>query len=205
MEGEMFNLKKTILLTVLSVLWLGTTTASAARYEIVVGDQSEIVFKSKAPLEKFDGKTRELKGFFEADLNNLSGSVNLEVEVDLASFDTGKKKRNQHMRENHLETDKFPKAWFRAGSIVRCDKVALSAGQNTTLVVSGTLDLHGVERGHEVTLEVVHQNDGSVIITGEFPVLISDHDIERPKFLVMKLADEQLVQIRLLAQPTSKE
>ncbi len=199
----MLKLNKGILLATLAVMALSTGTSLAARYDIITGGQSEIVFKSKAPMEKFDGKTKQLSGYFEADLNHLSGDVTLEVEIDLASFDTGKKKRNKHMRENHLETEKYPKAWFRAGRIKSCSNPVLAAGKSVTLVLSGTLDLHGVRKDHEVTLNLKRNNDGTVAITGEFPVLLSEHAIERPKFLVMKLADEQLVVINLIARSAS--
>jgi polyisoprenoid-binding protein YceI len=196
----MLKINKKSLLTVLVVMTLSAGTTLAGRYEIVTGDNSEIVFKSKAPLEKFDGKTKQLSGFFEADLSNLSGRVSLEVEIDLDSFDTGKKKRNKHMRENHLETDKYPKAWFRGGNIKSCSNATLAAGQSVTLVLSGTLDLHGVKKDHDVTLNLTRGSDNTVTITGEFPVLLSEHAIDRPKFLVMKLADEQLVVVNLVAR-----
>ncbi len=196
----MLNIDKKMLLAVLVFVAMSASNTLAARYQIQTGDQSEIVFKSKAPLEKFDGKTKELSGFFEADLSNLTGSVSLEVAIDLASFDTGKKKRNKHMRENHLETEKFPTAWFRAGHIKSSSKSSLAAGETVTLVLSGTLDLHGVKKDHDVNLTLKRSADNTVTISGEFSVLLSEHAIERPKFLVMKLADEQLVVINLLAR-----
>lgn len=196
----MLNIDKKFLWIALAVMTLSASTTLAARYEIQTGDKSEIIFKSKAPLEKFDGKTKQLSGFFEADLSNLNGPVSLEVAIDLASFDTGKKKRNAHMRENHLETDKFPTAWFRAGSIKSSSKAALASGETVTIVLSGTLDLHGVKKDHDVSLTLSRSGDDTITITGEFPVLLSEHAIERPKFLVMKLADEQLVVINLQAK-----
>lgn len=199
----MLNLRMKVFSLMVTALLLGTGSALAARYEIVPGDQSQIIFKSKAPMEKFDGKTRQLSGFFEADLNNLAGPVTLEVQIDLASFDTGKKKRNQHMRENHLETDKFPQAWFRAGSIKQCDHPALVPGGSVTLLLHGTLDLHGVKKDHDVELHLTMNQDGAVRVRGQFPVLLSEHAIDRPKFLVMKLADEQRVVVDLLTRAGS--
>ena len=184
----------------LLVTTLSMSVALAGHYEIQTGGKSEIIFKSKAPMEKFDGKTKQLSGSFDADLSNLSGPVFLVVEIDLASFDTGMKKRNKHMRENHLETEKYPKAWFRAGSIKQSSKSSLSQGETATIVLAGTLDLHGVKKDHDVTLEIFRGNDDSLTITGQFPVLLSEHAIDRPKFLVMKLADEQLVFLNLLAR-----
>ena len=199
----MLKFQKVRLMTLLVSLLAGVGTALAERFDIVTGGDSEIIFKSKAPLEKFDGKTKNLSGFFEADFSNLTGAVTLEVEIDLASFDTGKKKRNKHMRENHLETEKFPKAWFRAGSIKSASKSNLAAGESVTIVLSGELDLHGVKKAHDVNLKLTKASDGAVTIEGEFPVKLSEHDIKRPKFLVMKLADEQLVVVHLLARQGS--
>jgi hypothetical protein len=46
-------------------------------------------------------------------------------------------------------------------------------------------------------------DDGSVMVTAGFVVKLSDHDIERPRFLVMKLADEQKVTVELTARPVA--
>ncbi|MCP4292485.1 MAG: YceI family protein [bacterium] len=199
----MFKIKIIFQMSLLVCLLVCSSSVMAARFDIAVGGESEIIFKSKAPLEKFDGKTKKLSGFFEADLSNLVGPVTLEVEIDLASFDTGKKKRNKHMRENHLETEKFPSSWFRAGSIKSSSKPSLVTGESVSIVLSGELDLHGVRKAHEVTLKLTRTDDGAVTIEGEFQVKLSDHDIKRPKFLVMKLADEQLVLVNLLARQGS--
>ncbi len=199
----MLKFGKGILLSAMLGVLLFSGVAQAARYEIITGEESEIIFKSKAPMEKFDGKTKQLSGYFDADLSQLSGAVTLEVEIDLASFDTGMKKRNKHMRENHLETDKYPKAWFRAGQIKSASKATLEMGSSVSIVVSGALDLHGVKKNHEVTLTLTLANDGTVRIQGEFPVKLSEHDIKRPKFLVMKLADEQKVVVDIVARQGS--
>ncbi|MBK9304990.1 MAG: YceI family protein [bacterium] len=41
------------------------------------------------------------------------------MDVDLAALDTGIGLRNRHMRENHLETDRFPQAVFRGARILK--------------------------------------------------------------------------------------
>ena len=171
------------------------SSAETVRYEILPG--SEIVFTSKAPLESFKGRTRQVSGWFEVDLDNLEGLVDLEVRVDLASFDTGKKKRNQHMRENHLETDLYPLTVLRGG---RVSSVRLEEGR-TAMTLDGELDLLGVRR--EVAYEIVldFKPDGALVVETEFIVKLSDHEIKRPRFLVMKLADEQKVWVRLITGP----
>jgi polyisoprenoid-binding protein YceI len=173
--------------------------AEAVRYEVLPG--SEVVFESKAPLETFKGRSKEVSGWFEADLANIGGPMAFEISVELASFDTGKKKRNEHMRENHLETDKYPLAVFRGGG---AGSARLEGGK-TIVDLEGEMDLHGVlkEVSYEITLD--YRSDGTVAVETEFIVKLSDHDIERPRFLVMKLADEQKVRVKLMTRSPAGE
>lgn len=194
---------KSVLSGLVLVFALQATHALAERFQIIPDSDSEIVFVSKAPLETFKGKTNQVSGWVVADLSNLHGAVDIEVQVQLASFDTGKKKRNQHMRDNHLETKKYPVATFTAGQVVQALTHSLTPGSSTQIGLVGLLHLHGVEKEYSVNLELEMTDAGFLNISGEFPVLLSDHAIERPKFLVMKLADEQKVQINLSARPQS--
>ena len=192
---------RTVSALVLGLLLVAAGSVRAARYEIQPGQDSEIVFTSKALWEKFDGKTKGVSGYLEADLQSLQGEVRLEVAVDLASFDTGMKKRNQHMRENHLETGIYPQAFFRGARILKAEPVSLAPGATARVVLAGTLDLHGVQKEYEVALEVERRSDGALRIRGEFPVMLPDHEIERPQKLVVKLAEKQEVKLDLLAVP----
>lgn len=177
--------------------------ATLAEKYTIVGPESEVVFESSAPMETFTGHTAQISGWFEADPGKLLGAVDLQVTVDLASFDTGLGKRNQHMRDNHLETDRFPTAVFRAGTVARAVPEILQVGQPAVLTLRGTLALHGVNRDMQCDLTVTLAGDGSLRVQGEFPVLLSEHDIPRPKFLVLKVADEQKVRVDLMARPQS--
>ena len=102
--------------------------AEASRWEIVPGDGSRVEFESKAALESFTGRTKQVSGGCTFDPDQLAGEVELEVVVDMASFDTGLRKRNQHMRDNHLETDRFPRSWLRGGTITASTASSLPVG-----------------------------------------------------------------------------
>jgi hypothetical protein len=69
------------------------------------------------------------------------------------------------------------------------------------LTVRGTFDLHGVSQPRDVAAEVTLEADGSLTVRAHFAVSLEDHEIKRPKFLVMKLADEQQVKVSLRAHP----
>jgi polyisoprenoid-binding protein YceI len=148
-------------------------------------------------VESFQGKTTGVTGWFEADPDSLAGPVSLEILVDLASFDTGIGKRNQHMRENHLETGQFPNAVLRGGRV----KAVRREGKLTVLTLESELDLHGIQRPVAYELSLQWRPDGALTVDTEFAVKLSDHQIKRPRFLVMKLADEQKVLVHLTARP----
>jgi len=186
------------IILILTILAFLTGEATAERFEISPGSGSEVIFESKAPLDSFKGRTRSVHGWFEVDLDNLAGPVSMEIVVDLATFDTGKNKRNQHMRDNHLETEQYPQTVFRAGTV---SAVRMDNGRRV-FNLSGDLDLHGIVKPMTIEISLGRQADGALTINTEFVVKLSDHDIKRPRFLVMKLADEQKVKVRLEARST---
>jgi len=191
----------TLALTACALALLLAAPAVAERWEIAEDGGSEIVFTSKAPLESFKGRTKQVSGWVDFDPGDLAGPLSFEVAVDMASFDTGKKKRNQHMRDNHLETEAYPTAWFRGGSVAGANPVSLAVGGQSHVLLSGSLDLHGVHRDVSCEAVLSRTADGTVVIAAAFEVKLSDHDIPRPKFLVMKLADEQQVEVTIALRP----
>ncbi len=137
------NFPATIWLALVVVV-VGPDVVWAEQYEVIPGKSTEVVFDSRAPMEKFQGKTGQVLGWLTADLDDLTSPVEMEVSVELASFDTGLGKRNTHMRENHFETDKYPVAVFRGGKVSGATAKSVAVGATVELTLTGTLDLHGV-------------------------------------------------------------
>lgn len=199
MMKRMF-LAMSVALAVLAV-W-APTQAATARWQVKPGDGTRVEFVSKAPLETFTGRTKLVSGACTCDIARLVGDITLEVAVDMASFDTGLSKRNQHMRENHLHTDRFPQAWLRGGVLKAMAVSDLPVGGAVSVEFSGELDLHGVRRPVVVPLELSRPTEGTIVVRGEFPVRLADYGIPRPQMLLMKLAEEQRVRVSLTLERT---
>lgn len=203
-EHREIIMARVILAAVLALIFASTVTA-AKQYEVLAGEKgNRVVFVSKAPVESFEGKTGQVSGRFDIDPIQLRDSVQIRIEVDLASLDTGIGLRNKHMRENHLETDRFPKAVFTAGRILSSSTPSLAEGQSARVRLAGLMSLHGVTRGVEYEVDLRMDQVGDLTVMSEFTVKLSDYEIKRPKFLVMKLADEQVVRVSLIAHPVSE-
>lgn len=188
-------------ITTAGVLLLAAWThvANATPYEIRPDDERNLVkFQSKAPMESFEGKTRSVAGTITIDPQNPADGFRLEVRVELATLETGNALRNRHMRENHLETDRFPVATFRSETIVEGGDVALEPDTRRTILVEGILDLHGVPRSVQIPIDLTWADD-ELTVESRFPVTLADHDISRPGFLMMKLGETQTVVVDVVA------
>jgi polyisoprenoid-binding protein YceI len=181
----------------------GPSGADAAVFHVRPGGNSKVVFISKAPMEKVEGKTSRMEGAIDVDPARLADSATVHFEVDLASLDTGIAKRNQHMRENHLETARYPKAVFDGVVLHGSGGASLVPGKPTTLDVEGTFALHGVSRRIRIPVEVTLKRPGgksgegadAIVFKTTFPVSLADYAISRPEFLFLKLADSQEVRV----------
>jgi polyisoprenoid-binding protein YceI len=186
------------------ILTVFAVSARAELYEINPGEEGNlVVFESKAPMESFKGKTKQVSGTIEANLSQLADSLNFRIEVDMASLDTGIGLRNQHMRDNHLETDTYPVAVFSGGLVKSTTTAALSPGTSATVRIAGEMSLHGVTRPLDVDIVLNLREDGVLNIASDFKLNLSDYDIKRPKFLVLKLADEQKIHVEFAARPAA--
>ena len=176
--------------------------AQATEFNIEPGkDKNLLVVTSKATLETFQGKTKQVSGSLSFDPADLGDSVTVRVEVDLASLDTGIPMRNKHMRENHLETKTYPKAVFEGGRILEASGHTLNPGETVHLRLSGRFALHGVTRTIEVPVEAVRVTDGTLQVTTQFDVPLADYKINRPAFLMMKLEPTQHVTVGVTGHP----
>lgn len=179
--------------------------ALGATFTVRPGGENKVIFISKASMERFEGKTGHLEGSIDVNPADLGDSARVHFEVDLATLDTGIPMRNRHMRENHLETARYPKAIFDGASI-HAPVSALVAGKSTPLEVEGTFTLHGVSRRIHIRVEATYklQKTGEQIaFRTSFPVTLSEYQISRPQFLFMKLAETQEVQVRGVATATA--
>ncbi len=182
----------------------GASAALAADFTVSPGGKNLVQFESKAPLETVTGKTQQVHGRLTFDPASVGDSVDVEVDVDLASLDTGIELRNKHMREDHLETDKYPQAVFRGGRLTGDSKMRFEPGKKTKFKIAGDFELHGVHRRIEAPVEATLQPDGSLHVETHFDVKLSDYGIPRPQFLVMRLDEVQHITFDVTALPASK-
>lgn len=168
-----------------------------------------VTFTSKAPLETIVGKTSQVRGYVTVDPNDLKSSAKGKIEVDLTSLETGIGLRDIHMREQYLETDKYPKTTFEITRVIEVGGNVLEDQKPVEMVLEGNFTVHGVTRLIEVpvTAKLIEESEqtknrhpGDLLhIQATFDVILSDHKINRPQFVFLKLDEKQRVDVDIFA------
>lgn len=194
---------QTLRVTAATLLLLSSSVAvRAAEFVVKPGKPNDVVFTSKAATETFQGRTDQIKGRISVDPANVVDSVTVELDVDLTTLKTGIGKRDQHMRDNHLETKKYPRAVFKGATLRGADTRVLS-GVPVKLEVEGDFTLHGVTRRLRANVEVTLRDPTTLEFKTTFPVPLADYKIDRPKFLFLKLGEVQEVAVTGTAKLSS--
>lgn len=189
---------KRILYVTASLLWMATF-AFGAEFVVKAGAPNKVVFVSKAATETFEGKTDKISGRIVLDPASAVDSVAVQLEVDLASLDSGISKRDQHMRANHLQTDKYPKATFVGATVLEPKGATLEPGKPLSFECEGDFTLHGVTKRLRAKVEVTLRDERTLVFKTSFKVPLADYKIDRPKFLFMKLGEVQDVNVEGVA------
>lgn len=160
------------------------TTSRNAFAQVYKTEAGNVEFLSKAFLNEFTGVSSKLNGLIDLEKNVL------DFFIDLNTLKTGIGLRDRHMRENYLETKKYPFAEF-VGNIN--EKVSLKPGESRNVTATGKFKIHGVERDINVSGKLTAVSVNEVKLDAQFKVLLSDYKIDIPKLVFYELAEEQTV------------
>lgn len=150
-------------------------------------ESGSVEFLSKASLNEFTGVSSSLNGLVDLDKNLL------DFFVDLNTVKTGIGLRDRHMRENYLETKKFPFAEF-TGKIETLP--TLTKGQSKEVLAKGKFKIHGVEHEIAVPGKLTMISENEIKLEAKFKVLLSDYKIDIPTVVFYELSEEQVVTIQ---------
>lgn len=168
--------------TIILFVALFSLSAKAQRY---AAQEGAVTFYSEATIENIEAKNEKVQSIFD------TGSGQIAFIIPIREFIFDKSLMRKHFNENYMHTEEFPEATF-TGTLE-----GFSWKEGTQEVTAkGKLTIHGIT--HEI------EHPGTVTISGdkmamhaEFPVVLEDYDVERPKLLWKNIAEEVLVTVDL--------
>ena len=150
-------------------------------------NKGSISFKSEAPLEIITASSNSLEGII--DNEGLTFAFVVPI-LSFKGFNNGL--QQQHFYENYLEAEKFPKATF-TGKII--EEIDLSKPGTYQARAKGQFNIHG--RTKERIIRIDLTSDGNeVTAKAHFLVPLVDHQIEVPRIVNQKIAEEISVIVR---------
>jgi len=175
---------KQFLIFLLLMTYCGLISAQS-RYRTTTG---EIRFNASTPLEDIDAVNNQVNAIINAESGDFA------VVLLIRDFRFRRKLMQEHFNENFMETDAYPKAYFR-GRIAGFPE-RMQTSEPTELRVDGELTIHGVSRRVETTA-ILNQSGDKLKMSSGFIVKPENHRIKVPRILFNKIAEEVKVDVNL--------
>jgi len=178
------------------LIFLMLATIMAKGQENVYKTSDGVInFKSEAPLEVITATSKKMEGLIDADA--LTFAFSLQVRT-FEGFNNGLQR--QHFYENYLETDKHPTATF-SGKII--EHVNLKVPGTYTIRAKGQLTIHGQTK-ERIIKTVIVSTGNELKAKASFMVPLFDHQIEVPRIVNQKIAQEISVNVQGIFQLEGK-
>ncbi len=133
-------------------------------------------FRLKSGALRFDTATGEVRG---------------EVVADMASGESGNASRDRRMREEILETGRYPTAVFRPDRF----EGRLSADGDSQGNLHGRLELHGAEREILVPIRI-HASAGRATATARLEIPYAQWGLKNPSTLFLHVSDRVAIEMQ---------
>ncbi|AUN97660.1 hypothetical protein C0V70_05930 [Bacteriovorax stolpii] len=191
---------------IIIVLTILKSTVLLAQAEKIVVDSKnsavEFMAIGSPSAIKIKGEKAKVDGVVQIENNKLQAIL----KVDLNSFETGMEMRDEHMKENYLQTDR------PENKIAQLEIKNLSIpteywknNKELNLDFIGDLTLHNVKKSIVGKIILSPYKDNSTInTTSELKVKLSEYKIEIPSFAGITVAEDVNITVKLPLIITAK-
>jgi polyisoprenoid-binding protein YceI len=151
-------------------------------------ERTTIAFSLGATLHTVHGSFKLKSGALRFD--TATGEVRSEIVVDTQSGESGNASRDKRMRDEILETRRFPTAVFRPDRF----EGRLSAEGDSQGTLRGRLELHGAE--HEIQIPVrIQSSAGKAVVAARFEIPYVQWGLKDPSTLLLRVKDRVAIEI----------
>lgn len=151
-------------------------------------------FTSSVPLHNFTGTSESLVGMIKLD------EMSVDFYIDLETLDTGNAKRDKDMLIT-LETEKYPFGEFFGKITSEFDP---SSSDEQAVTVEGNFTIHGQTNQVEIDGTITVTDEG-LLVKASWILNLDDYGIVPPKLLLIKVDEEQAIEIEALLQAMEGE
>ena len=153
-----------------------STTPVATVYKTL---KSNIEFRSEAPMELIQAKSKKLVGLLNTEKQTYAFQVSV---ISFQGFNS--ELQREHFNENYMESTKYPKIKF-VGKIQ--DQIDFKGSFEKEVTLKGNLTLHGITKERTIKTTIKKMGD-KITANSKFDIVLGDHNIKIPTIVNQKLA-----------------
>lgn len=195
-----------VVATIVSLPILAAAAPSGAQRYVIVPSDSQVIYRVGETLfregNRYNvavGVTNAVKGEILVDRANPRNSRIGTITVDISTFRTDNPRRDNAIREQWLESARFPIAEFRPTTIQGIPNT-YTEGREVTLQVTGDLKIRDVTR--QVTFSVTVKLEGDRLTgTAKGMIRMTDFGFDPPSILgILRAENEVEIEFRFVAR-----
>ncbi len=163
----------------LAILFVFCGVGSIKAQNRLYSNDAKISFFSKTALENIEAENKRALCVWD------TATGKLEFSVLIKGFEFDRALMQEHFNENYMESDKFPKAFFK-GTLKSDKPMKLLMDNSYMAKADGMLTIHGVTKQVSVLVTISSKN-GKISSAAVFSVLLSDYNISIPTIVADKI------------------
>jgi hypothetical protein len=167
-----------------------------ARFRIVP-ERSKVFISARSSLHPIDTRTDGLEGFVDVGVLgggrlDLTGRTKGKVSLPVERMSSGNPLEDRELRRR-IDARRYP--------TIDGELTGMRAtGRDGRYLVRGEVTFKGATRGYEEEMEVAHDGDGILQLSGESTFDIRDFGMEPPRILMLKVQPEVGVRVEIVAE-----
>lgn len=119
-------------------------------------------------------------------------SGNVELALEIASFEFEYELMQEHFNEKYMESDKFPLATFKGKITQDLSKIT----EESEIKLNGEMTIHGVTKEINIKALISKKND-FVMVKTKIPIVFKDYKVDEPSIMSKSLAEDVEVKAML--------
>ncbi|MBI5638701.1 MAG: YceI family protein [Nitrospinae bacterium] len=165
--------------------------AAAGEYTLTPADGA-IGFELGSTLHMVHGNAKQFTVTVNIPDAGMPGEAAALVTIPAKGLDTDNGRRDEKMRNECLEAEKYPNITFETTGMENLPPLPFN-GESFSALVKGKLTIHGVTRETAIPV-TVKRTDKGALIAGSVPVaFIKDYNIVDPSIFVFRVEKEAKV------------
>ncbi len=158
----------------------GACCITSVAQSVYSSNNGKASFSSYAPLEDIYAESNKLT----CAIN--TGTKKVVAILKISTLKMENSLQQEHLNEKYLESHKFPKATF--SGIIQ-EEVDWKKDGVYNVKAVGDLLIHGIGKKRTVDI-VITIKDGVISTSAKFKVKVAEHDVDIPKLVMQKVAEE---------------